>query len=154
MKSILISIKPKWCELIAKRAQTVEVRSKKPPESTPFKVYIYCTGVKGLPLAEYVNIHAATGGVIDDWSGKIIGEFVCDRITDIEPHPEFYSKGYDIDDDLLGETCLDRETIKLYGRGGTLYGWHISDLKIYDDPLSLTYFGLAKPPQMWEYVEG
>lgn len=43
MKSVLISIQPKWCELIASGKKTVEVRKTKPKLETPFKVYIYCT---------------------------------------------------------------------------------------------------------------
>ena len=43
MKSVLISIKPKWCELIASGKKTVEVRKTRPKIETPFKVYIYET---------------------------------------------------------------------------------------------------------------
>lgn len=43
MKSVLISIKPKWCELIARGKKTVEVRKTRPKLETPFKCYIYQT---------------------------------------------------------------------------------------------------------------
>lgn len=43
MKSILQSIKPKYCELIAAGKKTIEVRKTRPKLETPFKVYIYCT---------------------------------------------------------------------------------------------------------------
>lgn len=43
MKSVLISIKPKWCELIASGKKTVEVRKTRPKIETPFKCYIYQT---------------------------------------------------------------------------------------------------------------
>ena len=33
MKSVLISIQPKWCELIASGKKTVEVRKTRPPQS-------------------------------------------------------------------------------------------------------------------------
>ena len=46
MKEVLISIKPKWCELIANGTKTVEVRKTKPNLETPFKCYIYCTKAK------------------------------------------------------------------------------------------------------------
>ena len=42
MKSILMSIKPQWCELIASGKKTIEVR-KTAPKETPFRVYVYCT---------------------------------------------------------------------------------------------------------------
>ena len=43
MKAVLISIQPKWCELIANGKKTVEVRKTKPKIDVPFKCYIYCT---------------------------------------------------------------------------------------------------------------
>jgi len=43
MESVLISIQPKWCELIASGKKTIEVRKTRPKLDTPFKVYIYCT---------------------------------------------------------------------------------------------------------------
>ena len=45
-KAVLISIQPKWCELIASGKKTVEVRKTKPKLETPFKCYIYATRPK------------------------------------------------------------------------------------------------------------
>lgn len=42
MNAILMSIQPKWCELIASGRKTLEVRKTKPQWQPPFKVYIYC----------------------------------------------------------------------------------------------------------------
>ena len=42
MKSVLISINPKWCEKIASGEKTIEVR-KTAPKEVPFKCYIYMT---------------------------------------------------------------------------------------------------------------
>lgn len=42
-KAVLISIRPKWCELIANGTKTVEVRKSRPKLETPIKCYIYCT---------------------------------------------------------------------------------------------------------------
>ena len=68
MKSVLISIKPKWCELIADGKKTVEVRKTKPKIKTPFKCYIYCT--KDGSSFPYIA------------GGKIIGEFICNEIIE------------------------------------------------------------------------
>lgn len=43
MKAVLISIQPKWCEMIASGKKTIEVRKTRPKIETPFKCYIYCT---------------------------------------------------------------------------------------------------------------
>ena len=40
---ILISIRPKWCKLIADGKKTLEVRKTKPRCSLPFKAFIYET---------------------------------------------------------------------------------------------------------------
>lgn len=43
MKSILISIRPEWCEKIVSGEKTVEIRKTRPKLEPAFKVYIYCT---------------------------------------------------------------------------------------------------------------
>ena len=85
MKSVLISIQPKWCELIASGKKTVEVRKTKPKIETPFKCYIYetqgklkwCNKCHDTDCERpYPNCACHEG-----W-GKVIGEFVCDVIDD------------------------------------------------------------------------
>ena len=61
MKSVLISIQPKWCELIASGKKTVEVRKTKPKIETPFICYVYQTRKTWVYdiysiIADYVNI--------------------------------------------------------------------------------------------------
>lgn len=43
MKSVLISIKPKWVEKIANGKKTMIKPLTRPSIKTPFKCYIYCT---------------------------------------------------------------------------------------------------------------
>lgn len=74
MKEILMSIQPKWCELIVSGKKTIEVR-KTAPKDTPFKVFIYQTKkrwiYKLLPFLE-------------KWQTKVIGEFICDKVDTYE----------------------------------------------------------------------
>ena len=135
MREVLISIQPKWCELIALGKKTVEVRKTKPKIDTPFKCYIYCTSVDSMNLNEYVKIFQATVGKIDDWHGKVIGEFVCDRIC-----PIFYTLDGLADVVDCNTTCLNPKDFIEYGKGKTLYGWHISDLVIYEKAKDLSEF--------------
>lgn len=204
MKEVLISIQPKWCELIANGTKTVEVRKTKPKLNTPFKCYIYCT----LPpkeellnfgsFREYANelIRLQDGLIVYDYGmrvccdiegrpysqdnflcKKVIGEFICDYILQFTK--DDYDSPYDISDDDLSKTCLRQEDLYQYGKGKTLYGWHISDLVIYDNPKALSEFAkpcnyncfvpcpyyrgkeydcekpvITRPPQSWCYVEG
>lgn len=64
----------------------------------------------------------------------------------------------------LKEMCLTAQELFNYiGVGKHLYGWHISNLKIYDKPKELSEFFtpmgkrpsymVERPPQSWQYVE-
>ena len=189
MKSVLISIQPKWCELIANGKKAVEVRKTKPKLDTPFKVYIYCTNSKDMlwilrknerNSEKIASIFTAkdVGGATKA-NGKVIGEFVCDSAK--MSFVGYNEKGCPSYWDILDGSCLTPNELVCYGEWKTLYGWHISDLVIYDKPKELSEFkkinrecwyadlGLAKrdcpecqnkgcfvqrPPQSWCYVEG
>lgn len=130
MKSVLISIRPKWCEKIANGEKTVEVRKTRPKLQTPFKCYIYRT--KGTVP------HIINGKWVQmEVGGTVIGEFTCDRIYGLAPLNH-------APDDVEQQACLTREEIVWYLKG-VGYGWHISDLKIYDKPKELGDF--------WSYNE-
>lgn len=175
MKAVLISIRPKWVEKIVSGEKTLEVRKTRPKLETPFKCYIYCTGVKRSPLGEYVEVHRKTGGAVDEWQEKVMGEFTCDRIYGLAPLNH-------APDDVEQQACLTREEIVRYLKG-VGYGWHIFELKIYDTPKELIEFhtwkkckscsksgyestaciydencmvpaAITKAPQSWCYVEG
>lgn len=125
-RAVLISIRPEWVKKILTGEKTLEVRKNRPNMETPFKCYIYCT-----------NSGVATGM----WGkhGKVVGEFVCDRIEPITPATEPYGI-YDVDDDFVKQTGLVNGALWDYGHGKTLYGWHISNLEIYDTPKELPQF--------------
>ena len=140
MKSVLISIRPQWVEKIASGKKTIEVR-KTAPKEVPFKAYIYCTignGVKG----DYL----VPSGI---QCGKVIGEFVCDRIEMVNAKCSDY--GIDLFyHDCLTNGCLTEREIEKYfnvpedrdlrAMKGNGYVWNISDLKIYDKPRELSEF--------------
>ena len=154
MNSVMMSIQPKWCSLIMTGAKTREVRKTKPSGvklgalDKPFRCYIYCTSVKNLPLAEYVEIHKQTNGMIDDWHGKVVGEFECDGI-----YPVRYTMDGLADLVDCNTSCLSPKDFIQYGKGKPLYGWSITNLKIYDKPQELSDFSMARPPQSWCFVK-
>lgn len=168
MKAVLISIRPQWCEKIASGEKAIEVRKTRPKMETPFKCHIYCTSGKTIwtsPRAYCKNIDGSIVYKQEIMNGKVIGEFVCDRIDTLLPANEPYGI-YDIDDDYVFQTCLEYGALWNYGNGKTLYGWHISNLKIYNEPKELgeftglrkTKFGMepvaiTRPFQSWGYVE-
>lgn len=140
MKSVLLSIQPRWCELIASGKKTLEVRKTRPKLETPFKVYIYETlGKKvwtDIPISEEQG-----GGELRDLvrkGGKVIGEFVCDSIRCFGvPYPAFQGE---LDPKILEQSCCTYYMLHRYAYHDSLYGWHISDLKIYDKPRKLGEF--------------
>lgn len=74
-KAVLISIRPKWCELIASGRKTIEVRKNAPKIKTPFKCYIYET--RGFERVGNDSLNCVIGG---SGRGMVIAEFVCDSI--------------------------------------------------------------------------
>lgn len=143
----------------------ITVCASRPNLQTPFKVYIWCTKAKKLYAREYENGWQQ----IDE---HVIGEFICDDIRRIGP--EYCVVKEDIESAISG-SCLTVPQVKNYAgwKPGMsyadlkdLYGWHISDLKIYDEPIKLKNFqakrldrrsgglkDVCNPPQSWFYLE-
>lgn len=152
-KAVLISIRPEWVEKIANEWKTIEVRKTKPYLKTPFKCYIYCTNTRpflvwgdvfrGDWFTEFTRLsgygRAEADRTWDVFNGHVAGEFVCDRVETIKAATEPYGI-YDVDDDFVAQTRLVDGALWGYGKGATLYGWHISKLEIYDTPKELPQF--------------
>lgn len=128
MREVLISIQPKWCKLICSGEKTVEVRKNRPNCELPFKCYIYCT--KGKPTF-------SQSAFCDEVSNrKVIGEFVCDKIVEFphDPYDPAFSETADL-------SCVGIDGLSEYlGHNDYGYGWHISDLVVYDEPRQLGEF--------------
>ena len=144
MKSVLIAIRPQWAEKIAKGIKTIEVR-KTAPKEVPFKAYIYCIKEK----KQDDIIWAGVCGDRGKWHGRVIGEFICDRIEMVNAKCSDY--GIDLFyHDCLTNGCLTEREIEKYfnvpedrdlrAMKGNGYVWDISDLKIYDKPKELSEF--------------
>lgn len=163
-KAVLISIRPEWCDLIVRGKKTIEVRKTRPKLETPFKAYIYCTKAPqhlitifkdgeeiedgeihhGKPV--FVKCDKYLPDSIRDKTQMVIGEFTCDDIDRITPLTS--SIPGDLEERILG-SCLTAQQVETYaGWKGWMrladchdaYCWHISDLKIYDQPKPLSSF--------------
>lgn len=207
MKAVLLSIRPEWCDLIIRGQKTLEVRKTRPKLETPFKVYIYCTKAPQQLITIFKDGEETMDGEIhhgkpvfikfnkllpDSVRGKtqaVIGEFICDDIRRIGP--EYCIVKEDIESAISG-SCLTVPQVKDYAgwKSGMsyadlkdLYGWHISNFKLYKKPVKLKdfwaiqpcthrgdcctcrrwdaeklicrgeAFGIERPPQSWYYVE-
>ena len=135
MKSVLISIQPKWCELIANGSKTIEIRKTKPKLETPFKVYIYATKSGDRLVLKSDKVFEISRAI----TGKVIGEFVCDYIGYVRNYGDMVDS-YD-----CIASCLSANEIIEYAKDKNgnfiyTYGWHISNLVIYDKPRELSEF--------------
>lgn len=144
MKSVLISTRPQWVEKICHKIgedetgkaiyeKRIEVR-KTAPKEVPFKAYIYET------QGQYIKFIHGAHTKYGYGCGKVIGEFVCDKVEKLEEHIEQGGLYYILSDTFNEQAQLDNWELHDYGKGKTLYGWHISDLKIYDKPKELGDF--------------
>lgn len=181
MKSVLISIQPKGVEKIANREKTIEVRKSRPKIDMPFKCYIYCTKYGklffhgGIGEKECLFRNPDTGEIKFDYAfelmcckneysrdnfltGKVIGEFECDEISEIGNYEEVdhmlmpWVKDWETTKKLRENACMRDSDISEYLGEKKGYGWHISNLKIYDKPLALDNFDLDKAPTTWRYI--
>lgn len=144
MKSVLISIHPKWCDLIASGNKTIEVRRTRPKIETSFKCYIYETKARS-DMPTFVD---EDGHVLYTGRGQVIGEFLCDCITPLynvctDEWRLLHGGLHEIEKQLVGMACLTEEELHEYANGKYCYAWHISDLKIYDKPRELSEFRKA-----------
>ena len=185
-KSVLISIRPRWIDLISRGIKTIEVRKTRPKLDPPFKCYIYCTRSTDPPagyigcydhdwhtfgLISPLNIEAGKHFNIEVVSGKVVGEFTCDAILPIIVFDNGSIQNWNFWS--LNEACMSYEDMADYiGHGKNGYGWHIADLKIYDEPKELSElhhdcsqcgyvnarwdncdFIIKHPPQSWCFVK-
>lgn len=150
MKSVMKSVSTQICEKITCGDCTLLVSKTAPKYKVPFKGYIYCCKAKSQwRYSGYEGAYENSKGEIVYAQQHIIGEFMCDEIIEWQ-----YDKGHqyyvDYPDDCTSyfpylkchseATGLKCSEIENYGKGKTLYGWHISDLKIYDTPKTLAEF--------------
>ena len=170
-KAVMLSIRPEWCAKIIIGRKTMELRKSVPKLEVPFKCYIYCTSGHPYISVKGRNLDRDTvwTNTVGRCNGKVIGEFVCDYILQ-----RCEMANADIAEQ---QSCVRREDIYFkYSEEGKhyIYGWHISNLKIYDAPKKLGEFWrdcnvcgdgdetdcntdgrlyLRRPPQSWCYVE-
>lgn len=205
MNSVLIPTRPKWCEKICHEIgkdkngkpiyeKRIEVR-KSAPKGVPFKAYIYCTKEHAneiVLLKDYKNrfsfgdYRKADDHFYTIANGKVIGEFICDKVYLIKNQGNRFvvaNEEQGVTNEIARQSCLDYDDMVGYLGNKDGYGWHISDLKVYDKPKELSEFGrkcdyaseihcrdclilgdwdsccgvmckpLTRPPQSWQYVE-
>lgn len=145
MKSVLISIQPYWVFLIIAKTmgwnipkeKTVEARKTYPIDENWNKVAkIYCSKDK----RSFSEIPKEYQPLMERFLGKVIGEFVCDQLYWVLSHPSVFAGHPMFFQKTIDDACLTKEEIEKYSGGKDVIGWHISDLKVYDEPKKLRDF--------------
>ena len=141
---ILASLKPYYYYLIGERKKTIEVRK---------------TALKNLPqdIAFYMSKDEKSFAKIPKefqekyrkYFGKIGMRVVCDEVEEfheweLSPQGKFVDFERERLENFLTAACLSEEEVVRYRENlpyfKPLYGWHISDLKIYDKPKPIMQF--------------
>ena len=140
MKSIVISIRPKWVAKILRGEKKLEIRTTRPKQDAV--VYIYCT--KSSYIGHVSNKHA----------GKVVAKFTFKSMFSFAMYPPI--RGYDNGslEVITKSSCLDVDAIETYAAGqGVCYAWEICDLEVFKEPKDISEFGLKRPPQSWQYLK-
>lgn len=129
-RAVLLSVRPEWVRLILSGEKTLEIRKSFPKLELPFTVYVYQT----LPKS-------------GDWNerdGRVVASFECREIV-----PGCENRN------VFTACRLGRLTLKQlseYSSGKPLFGWKISNLRVFREPLPLSIFGVTKAPQNYRFV--
>lgn len=142
MKSIMISIQPKWVEKILNGEKTIEIRKTIPKCELPCKVYIYETKGKKY-FYNYIESCECPSEEerIKFWeygSGKVVAEFTLKKTECWRPKGMLWGT-------TTKKTCLSLKQLIEYADTNNkpkehCFAWFISDLKVYDKPKDLSDF--------------
>lgn len=133
-KAILINIRSEWVEKILKGEKTIEIRKTAPKCYLPIDVYIYCAkGNRDL----YMDTHHCCIGfdLRGDTllNGKVVAKFTLEKVSWFEDVIKPMS--------IVEQSYLSASEVHDYTKGCSFYGWHISNLEVFNDPKELSDFG-------------
>lgn len=138
--NIILSIKPKWAELIYSGKKTIEWR-KSWPKYNMFefqkieKVFLYETA----PVKMITGFFELNG-----CRELIIRDDLEHKYKDIHPDAK----------ELISAGCVPLEDLKKYqGKRYSIFGWRIKNPTKFDEPFLLSYVDLKRPPQSWCYYD-
>lgn len=123
MVDILLILRPRWSRKVLAGEKTIELRKSAPHGASVFHVYVYET--------------KANHG-----RGAVVGECICYLAQKIE---RFY--------EVAEGSCVPVPDIITYAKGKALYGWYLAKVITYEQPRTLSDFGMVRAPQSWCYVK-
>lgn len=137
MRKVLASLKPYYYYLVGEGIKKIEVRKGMPKASDwDNEVLFYMSKDE----KSFAKIPKEFQGKYRKHFGKVGMQFICDKVERLEEHIEQGGLYYTLVEGFNEQAQLDNWELHDYGKGKTLYGWHISELKIYDKPKELSEF--------------
>lgn len=128
-KSLMISIRPQYAGNILRGKKTLELRTWIPKDYIGW-VYVY--------------IPKGVSGIKTLLNRKVVARFWFEGWHIFDPGYS-YATGikqlyYDVASNFREMLQLEDDEIESYGKGKTLYAWHIKKLEIFDEPKELSEF--------------
>lgn len=137
--NIILSIKPKWAELIYSGKKTIEWRKNLP------KRKIIGEPIEKVLLYETAPVKMITG--FFEFGG-------CDELIIRDDPQKIYKDIHPAAKELISAGCVPLEDLKKYqGDRFSLFGWRIKNPTKFDEHWPLCYVDLKSPPQSWSYVK-
>lgn len=138
IKMILASIKPYYYYLIAEEKKKIEVR-KTAFKNLPQDISFYMSKDE----KSFAKIPKEFQEKYRKHFGKVGMRVICDKVYSIKNQGNSFvvaNEEQGVTNEIARQSCLDYYDMDNYlgNKGG--YGWHISDLKIYDKPKELSEF--------------
>lgn len=130
--NIILSIKPKWAELIYSGKKIIEWRKS-------FPKIIQCEFFKNEKVFLYETAPVK----------KITGYFEFNESYPVYLISDIYALS---NQRLIENGCVPKEDLKRYkGKNDCLYGWIVGKVTKFKVPFDLVAFNLKRPPQSWCY---
>lgn len=133
---ILASIKPYYYYLIAEGIKKIEVR-KSALKNLPQDIAFYMSKDE----KSFAKIPKELQEKYLKHFGKVGMKVVCEKIdkyTSLLFRGQEFYQNFTTSEEIKAHLTL--KEMRVYGKGKPIYGWHISDVKIYDRPRELSEF--------------
>ena len=133
---ILASLKPYYYYLIAEEKKKIEVR-KTALKNLPQDITFYMSNDE----KSFAKIPKEFQEKYRKHFGKVGMKVVCEKIdkyTSLLFRGQEFYQNFTTSEEIKAHLTL--KEMRVYGKGKPIYGWHISDLKIYDKPKEVSEF--------------
>lgn len=134
-------------------------------ENKTVKLLLYCTvakpylaynawGLKGIKYDLY-GFKPLPRGEDISLNGTIVAEADCELVEDLSKYEYAYKDNHFYD--VLKNACLTTRDLEKYcpvkrGERKSIYGIYLKNVKPFEDPRELSYYGLKKAPQNMCYL--